>query len=58
MFDHVRAHPPVLLTPAIIGLLTVLQFFAYFRNRLALPDEDIGLSEFGHDLWATKIAHK
>jgi hypothetical protein len=47
--NHIRTHPTILLSPAIVGLLGNLDLLADFRHRFPLPDQHICLPELGHD---------
>jgi hypothetical protein len=46
-------NPPVLLSPAVIGDVDDAEGLDDPDHLLALPDQDITLSQFGNDLFGT-----
>ena len=50
LFGHLRSHPAVLLTPAVVRLLSDPQPFADLRNLLSLTEFDIGSTQHRDNL--------
>ena len=50
LLDHLRLHPTILLSPAIVSLLGNLKLLTDLRNLLPLAEFNIGLTQLGNTL--------